>query len=320
MKISVIVPVYNGASTIKKCLDSIVNQTYKDIEIVVVDDGSNDGTKDIVDKYAERYPNIIVVHKKNAGLPQARKTGVETATGEYIGFVDADDYVEEDMYRMLYDACIRANADVSYSPIFWEYTDKVEVKPNISVENIFTGKEALEQIYTGIDIPSVSNKLFRIECLKKIKYPTGNFVGEDHYILTQAYEKSKKVIRIPAPLYHYVQIEESMCRGNFSEDYFLAYHNYYERKNDVVKIFPEISNCMENYIMTILLSWIVVMGKTKDYNQNMIKKIKTVVKNNIGNFLKADYVDMKYKCSAIGIMIYYKTVVWGNKLFMSLKK
>ena len=111
--VSVVVPVYNSKLYLRKCLDSLVNQTMREIEIIAVDDGSTDGSSHILDEYAERYPNIIVIHQPNQGQGAARNTGVSVARGQYIGFVDSDDYVDSNMYKHLCSLISETDADVA---------------------------------------------------------------------------------------------------------------------------------------------------------------------------------------------------------------
>ncbi len=111
-KVSVIVPVYNAEKTIRKCVDSIIRQKLQSIEVVLVDDGSTDGSGSICDEYANTDPRVRVVHKKNGGLVSARKAGLSVAAGEYVGYVDSDDWVDEQMYQSLYDIAVRDDADM----------------------------------------------------------------------------------------------------------------------------------------------------------------------------------------------------------------
>ena len=112
-KISIIVPVYNVEKYLKKCIDSIVNQTYKNLEIILVDDGATDRSGEICDELAKLDNRIKVYHKKNGGLSDARNYGVERATGSYVGFVDSDDYIDAEMYEKLYEAITKEAADVA---------------------------------------------------------------------------------------------------------------------------------------------------------------------------------------------------------------
>ena len=111
--ISLIVPVYNVSNYLRKCIDSIISQTYTSLEIILVDDGSTDDSGNICDYYSKCDSRIKVIHKKNGGLSDARNTGIEYATGLYIGFIDSDDYIDNHMIEFLYNACIKENAQIS---------------------------------------------------------------------------------------------------------------------------------------------------------------------------------------------------------------
>ena len=112
MKVSIIVPVYNVESYLDKCLNSLVNQTLKDIEIIVINDGSTDNSQKIIDKYSKKYKNIINITKENGGVSEARNLGLEKASGEYIGFLDSDDWIEPDMYELMYQKAKTENFDI----------------------------------------------------------------------------------------------------------------------------------------------------------------------------------------------------------------
>ena len=118
--ISVIVPIYNVENYINRCLNSIINQTYKNLQIILVDDGSTDDSGKVCDKYALKDSRIKVIHQKNSGPVRARKTGLEASTGEYIGFVDSDDWIEPNMYEEMLNNLIQTNADFAQSRIILE--------------------------------------------------------------------------------------------------------------------------------------------------------------------------------------------------------
>lgn len=114
-KVSVVVPIYNVEKYLKQCVDSLLNQTLKDIEIILVDDGAKDGSGKIVDEYKNKFTNVKVIHQANGGLGPARNTGIENATGEYIAFVDGDDWVQSNMYEKLYATAQKSNSDIVVS-------------------------------------------------------------------------------------------------------------------------------------------------------------------------------------------------------------
>ena len=124
--ISIIVPVYNVEAYLDRCMESILKQTYKRLEIILVDDGSTDSSREKCDAYAKQDSRIKVIHKKNSGLSDARNAGLALATGDYIGYVDSDDWIEPDMYQSLYDACAEHDAELAVCRYFREYQDRTE--------------------------------------------------------------------------------------------------------------------------------------------------------------------------------------------------
>ena len=134
-KVSVIVPVYNVEKYIKKCLESLVNQTLRDIEIIVVNDGSQDKSKEIIAEYVRKYPNIVYVEKENGGLSDARNYGMKYAKGDYIAFVDSDDYVDTTMYEKMYNKAVEEKADYVECDFYWEYPDKLKKDVGIRYSN-----------------------------------------------------------------------------------------------------------------------------------------------------------------------------------------
>ena len=167
-KVSVIVPVYNVGKYIDKCLKSLVEQTLSDIEIIIVNDGSTDDSKKVIDNYIERYPEkIVYLEKKNGGLSDARNYGIPYAKGEYIAFLDSDDYVELDMYEKMYETAKKENSDMVECDFYWEYPNKT--KKDIGV--IYSGQnEMLENVRVV-----AWNKLIKREILEisKIQFPKG---------------------------------------------------------------------------------------------------------------------------------------------------
>lgn len=178
-KISVIVPVYKVEAWLSRCVDSILAQTYENIEIVLVDDGSPDGCPALCDSYVAKYENIVVVHKKNGGLTSAWKAGVEKASGELLGFVDSDDWIDPDMYEKLYDSMKRHQADISMAGLVFDYEDPnfpPRKETNRLEEEVYRD-EALQKLYAtllndgsfiGRRIqPSRVTKLFQRELVEK---------------------------------------------------------------------------------------------------------------------------------------------------------
>jgi len=308
--------VYNGESVIKRCIESIEAQTYENIEIIVVNDGSTDRTCSIVEECKKRYDNLHLINKVNEGLPQARKTGVTEATGEYIGFVDADDWLEPDMYREMYDASQKYQADVVCVGIYEDFENRGCRIRGIEKISMLNSEEALKELHKRKSVfPYAWNKLYKKELFCGIDYPKGNFVGEDYVIVTQILERAEHIVQLAKPFYHYVQTVDSMCRGGYSEKYRLSLENYLLREQILVNKFPAISTYIRNYLLTEYVSFVIAMGKNDNYDKGMIEKITTMVKKESRGYIGADYIDITYKASAIAIMIHYKVLIYLYRIF-----
>ena len=172
-KISISVAVYNGEKYLNKCVDSLLAQTYKNIEVILVDDGSTDSCPAICDEYAQKDPRVKVVHKKNGGLASGRNAGIAAATGSYLGFMDGDDWVDPDMYMRLMAAIREHKADVAITRYRWVYEDRTE-DPSTDKVYIMEDQEALEQyIHENDDIQIQNcawNKLYSKEFLGDLRF------------------------------------------------------------------------------------------------------------------------------------------------------
>nr|OTO70154.1 hypothetical protein A5866_002374 [Enterococcus sp. 12C11_DIV0727] len=166
-----------------KCVDSILSQTFSDIEVILVDDGSTDKSGEICDQYVVKDQRIRVIHKKNGGLSSARNIGLDIAVGRYIGFVDSDDYIANDMYEILYDQLIESNADLSCVGMIDVYENRTsELKQNKIIE-LVDQKQAIKLVVDGKDIFAYAvNKLYKRDLFNDIRYPEGKIV-EDAFII-----------------------------------------------------------------------------------------------------------------------------------------
>ena len=157
--ISIIIPAYNIENYIAKCLDSLLNQTYKNLEIIVVDDGSSDNTGKIVDDYVLRYKNIKAIHKKNGGVSSARNSGIDVANGEYIGFVDGDDIVDKEMFEILMDNAIKYEADISHCGYKMIFPSRIDYYYNTGILVEQDNELGLKDIIIGQRVePGLVNK------------------------------------------------------------------------------------------------------------------------------------------------------------------
>lgn len=202
--ISIIVPVYNVEEYLDCCIKSIVKQTYKELEIILIDDGSTDSSGNICDKYSENDNRIVVIHKENGGLSSSRNAGLDNATGEYLAFVDADDYVEEQYIEKLYNACIKHSADISICDYYNFDENKVYNSKDNKVYEKIIDKDNLLIFDSKSNINGVAawNKLYKASLFKGLRFPE-NRVCEDIPVSYNVVYKASKIVHLQEKLYWY---------------------------------------------------------------------------------------------------------------------
>ena len=214
--ISVIVPVYKVEQYLNKCVDSIINQTYKNLEIILVDDGSPDNCGKICDEYAGKDLRIRVIHKENGGLSDARNAGLDIANGEYIGFIDSDDYIAPEMYEKLYKRMLTDKSDIAVCPLLYvnEYDSILNIPQNNTTheDGIYNAKQFMTQMITYV---TAVNKLYKKFLWDNIRFPFGK-LHEDEYVFHRITEKCHLISYIASPMYYYVQHNISIMNNKFN--------------------------------------------------------------------------------------------------------
>lgn len=220
-KISVIIPIYNTYKELPKCLESVCNQTYKNLEIICIDDGSSDGSEKILDSYAEKDKRMVVVHQVNCGESNARNVGLMRATGDYVAFVDCDDWIEVNMYEDMISVMHSEDLDLVAGSWFRECTDQsLEMKNKLPVlDEAFNQEQLLNYIYKRDSYRGFAyiwNKLYRRALLiddsgKKILFNETLRLGGDVLYLAQVAVNVRKAKYIKKAYYHYRQRESSGC-------------------------------------------------------------------------------------------------------------
>ncbi len=204
--ISVIVPVYKVEPYLHQCLDSILNQTYRDLEILLIDDGSPDRCGEICEEHAKKDSRIRVFHTENKGLSAARNLGLREAKGEYIGFVDSDDWLEPDMYEVLLRRLVETGTNISACGVRREYR-KTSFQYSVS-NSVYTGPEAIRTLICDLS-NGVWNKLYEKTCWTDIRFPE-NHIYEEIATLYKVVLNANTLSCVPAPLYHYRMREGSI--------------------------------------------------------------------------------------------------------------
>lgn len=301
--ISIIVPIYKVEKYLKQCIDSILLQTYKNLEIILVDDGSPDNCGIICDEYAKKDKRIKVIHKKNGGLSEARNYGIEASTGDYIMFVDSDDYISKDMCKTLLMNALKNNADIVVCNLKEIYLDKSEkvnkqcIKGNLEV---ISNIEALYKylVRSTTDMVVVWNKLYKRKIFfneKYIRFPVGK-LHEDMYTTYKLYYYANKIVIINDVLYYYFRRKESIT-GLISEknlldeiDAIIEQYNFFKNKEDDLKYMLEIKN-IDFYIHVLKIMYKMSLNK-KILNKKMLI-LKKYILSDEKNILKNPYMNWK---------------------------
>lgn len=204
VKVSVIVPVYNVEKYLFKCLDSLVNQTLKDIEIIVINDGSTDNSKDIINGFSKKYPGLIKsINTKNNGIGPARNSGIKKATGKYITFVDSDDYLDINTLEKLYNHIEKEQSDVVvYDWI--EVSDNYDIINKVNIDYFSNTTLKNNKILLFNINPSPWNKLYKRNLFDDIKFPNSKIKYEDLMTIIKVLEKAKSISKLNDNLYYYL--------------------------------------------------------------------------------------------------------------------
>ncbi len=223
--ISIIVPVYNAEAYLTRCIDSLCGQTYRNLEIILVDDGSKDASGAICDRYAEQDKRIRVIHQPNSGVSAARNRALSVAHGKYIGFADSDDYVAADMYEKLLTAMLQNDCDVTVCDFEFVYDDGSR-KSNCRRNNQFLcdRKAAIQNLLRGRYFAGhLWNKLFKAELLQGLTFDPEVKIYEDALFVVEALIRSKQLFYTSEPLYGYVIHADSAYNRPFTESHLTAF-------------------------------------------------------------------------------------------------
>lgn len=221
-KISVIVPIYNVEKYLPKCIDSIIGQTYKNLEIILVNDGSPDNSRAICEEYASKDSRIKVVNKENGGLSDARNAGLDVATGVYVSFIDSDDYIHEEYCGNLMSLMVKHDAEVAQCEFLKVYNEGIEDSvseqpPENENITVLSRVEALNNLFNEQYVNSVVvwNKLYKRNLFKNIRFPKGK-VHEDEYTTYKVLFETKKVVCTSKQMYYYLQRSDSIMGNEFN--------------------------------------------------------------------------------------------------------
>lgn len=297
--ISIIIPVYNSEKYLSKCIDSIINQTYNNLEIILVDDGSTDASPIICDEYEKKDFRIKVIHKKNGGVSSARNIGLINSTGNYIGFIDADDYIEPVMYEKLLKVLKESNTLISMCG-FSKIKDNKVIKIDNYNEKIISSEKLLKDIFNCTSMGTLWNKLFAKEIFfdinnKQLFFNETIHYCEDVLMLETILSHNDNIAIYNQPLYNYIVSSSSICHGNINEKKLTCIKSMDLILNLCKLKFPNLLNIADNFCVNCKAGIFVELYYSHISDKNIyFSSIKTNLKKHKPISLKS-----KLKCNMI---------------------
>lgn len=319
--ISIIVPVYNVEKYLDKCVRSILAQTFKDFELILVDDGSTDNSGKMCDEYLKSDKRIKVIHKENGGLSSARNAGIKISAGELIGFIDSDDYIDSDMYELLYNNMMRENADMSICGKYDCYKGK-GLKINKACYKVLDTEEALYSICEDELIsPSACNKLYKRELFENISYPEKK-AYEDAFVIVDLLLNCKKIVFTSEQKYYYNHREDSITTYSSASNCFDIIEAW-QKNYDLINLnYPDMSSAAIRRVYLSNFCALDRLMRSRDeqmYIEQEEKIIKFLRSNSIAIIFKSKF-SIKRKISMF-VLIFsksaYKKMLMANFKFIS---
>lgn len=318
--ISIIVPVFNVEAYLEDCIESILDQKFSDFELILVNDGSTDESGSICDNYAKNDKRVKVVHKSNGGVSSARNTGINVAQGNYIGFVDSDDRIKENMYKRLYQLCLDTESDIAICKLGREIEGKIINKSEGSVIKELDNIQAMKQLFIGnLYRFSLCNKLFKKKCFDEIQFPEGR-IHEDLSTTYRLFANADKTVYTNEIGYIYVKRENSILTTTFNENRLDAFEGWDEILAFMNNKYPSISNefttcfcywCVDNIV------YILKQVKDKENRKRYMKVIQLFLRKHKVN-IKSVELPIKYK-SIVSLMILNVELLILSDNFKSFK-
>ncbi|EOU1563262.1 glycosyltransferase [Clostridium perfringens] len=305
-KVSIVVAAYNIENYISKCLESIVNQTYGNLEIIVVNDGSKDNTIEKINNFAKLDRRIVVINKNNEGLSEARLSGYNQSTGEYILFVDGDDWLENDAIEILYNECKKYKCDIACFDCIVDYgKTKVNAKKSIGECKIYNYEEFLEELLIGKIQPSIWNKFIRRNFIEenKVEWPRNITYAEDVATSCSLAINNPKVILVKSELYHYYQRESSITKNITDSVYDI------NKAIEFVKKQLNDKGLLDKYIkefeyLAFIHNYYRRLNIIFDYKSQYSKNLFIIWKNNNININNNKYIKNELKKESMGYRFY----------------
>ncbi|WP_187117131.1 glycosyltransferase family 2 protein [Candidatus Stoquefichus massiliensis] len=273
--VSVIVPIYNVEMYLDRCINSIVNQSYQNIEIILVDDGSPDNCSSMCEFWKEKDDRVVVLHKTNGGLSSARNAGIYVSHGEFLCFVDSDDFIDKTMIETMINAIYKFDSDLACCGRYVLYDNgKIEEEFTLPKEKTISSTKAMQEMLRGTYIGEPAwDKLYKRSLFDEIKFPEGE-INEDIVILPLIFKKCSRIVHVSKPLYYYCKNGESITRSGYSP-----------KKHIIIEHLNQIENIIEKYYPNLKKEYKCFKAKYSLYMLYLILEDKETKKKYIDDYI-----------------------------------
>lgn len=315
-KISIIIPIYNVDKYLEKCLDSILNQTFKDFEVILVNDGSTDNSDIIIDRYSKLDNRLKAIHQKNGGVSHARNVGVKASKGEYIGFVDPDDWIYEDMFMNLYEVAISTNSDIvvcrHYRQVDGQIINKDEESEYIKEMN---NKDGMKELFKGqLYRFALWNKLFIRHLFDEIEFPEGR-IHEDLSTTYKLFSKARKITYTNYSGYVYVKRENSILTTKFNKERLQSFIAWEE----ILEFMKKYYNDIYYIVISCYTYWSIdnmyyVLQQISNSKKEYLYIIQKSLRKNYKDILRNRTLSIKYKLLTLMICLDIRLILLMHNL------
>lgn len=320
--ISVIIPVYNVERYLTKCIDSVIKQTYTNLEILLINDGSTDNSPKICEEYKNKDRRIKVIHKQNGGLSDARNVGIENAQGKYITFIDSDDDIEVDYIKYLYNLIEKYNTHMSIAAYTVVSKDKkINIGQGYEEEKVLDEKKCLERLLCeqGLSV-SACAKLYEKSLFENIKFPKGKLC-EDNGTTYKLIMKCNKIAYGSKSVYNYYKRENSIMTSTFNMKKLDLIELTDKMCDDIESKYPELkfSTDKKRIVSRFSILRQMLVGKLNEEQKTALKEIKKYIKTRKWQILKNPKIDKRDKIALISLMFGDKFFAFAWKVYSKVK-
>lgn len=307
--ISIIIPVYNSNIHLRRCLDSVVIQSYENIEIILIDDGSTDTSPQICNEYSHKYDNIKVFHIPNGGASLARKYGIEMAEGDYLAFVDSDDYIAPNYISAMYDALKRYDTKVSCCGVRIVYSNE-SIKFDKTFSSVILEKDELMTRFFNYEFWGLPGALYHRSVFEDIVFPQAT-LSEDYLIKTQMFLKERRIALVESPLYFYEKHEGSLSNTKLSSRAFEEYDNVKAVYDIIKNEEPKFELLAQKNVVETCIK-LMLMGCRAEREQYSLQysTIKAFLKEHIKEILQNGNILIKQRMIALALVYFPQSVMF----------